>query len=106
MLRSLGIILWLLSHRIVRLSKSKVLPWEEPVQAPPTVKTVVAPVQPVAAPVINCDYEEADFEAVKKTMRAGYPASASNYWHVRFVNARDTYDSCEERRQKSLSKTY
>lgn len=79
---------------------------EKPVQASPTVKTVVAPVQPVAAPVINCDYEEADFEAVKKTMRAGYPASASNYWHVRFVNARDTYDSCEERRQKSLSKTY
>jgi len=75
---------------------------------PPTVvKPVqtVAPVQ-VASSVVNCDYEEAEFEAVKKAMRAGYPASASNYWHDRFVEARDAYDSCEERRQKSLPKRY
>lgn len=67
--------------------------------------TAVKPVQAVA-PVVNCDSEEAEFEAVKKAMRAGYPASLSNYWHDRFVNARDTYDTCEERRQKSLRKGY
>jgi hypothetical protein len=59
-----------------------------------------------ATPVIDCDYEEAEFEAVKKAMRAGYPASASNYWHDRFVKARDAHDSCEARRQKSLPKKY
>jgi hypothetical protein len=71
--------------------------------APPP--TVVRQVQAIA-PVVNCDNEEAEFEYVKKAMRAGYPASDSNYWHARFVNARDTYDTCEERRQKSLRKSY
>jgi hypothetical protein len=77
------------------------------VPPPKGVKPVqaVAPVQS-AAPVINCDYEDAEFEAVKKAMRAGYPASASNYWHDRFVKARDAYASCEARRQKSLPKKY
>jgi hypothetical protein len=79
---------------------------KQPVKVSPAVKTAVAPVQPVSAPVINCDPEEANFEAVKKAMREGYPASLSNYWHDRFVRARDAYDSCEERRQKGISGKY
>ena len=73
-----------------------------PVKAP---VQVAVPSQ-VPAPVIKCDYEEAEFEAVKKAMRAGYPDSQSNYWHERFVNARDAYDLCRERLQKSLPKKY
>jgi len=52
------------------------------VQAVPP-PSVVKPVQAVAV-VVNCDYEEAEFEAVKKAIREGYPASQSNYWHDQF----------------------
>jgi len=73
------------------------------------VQSVVAPVQvvepvKVAIPIINCDYEEAEFEAVKKVMRAGFTASQANYLHDRFVQTRDAYDLCRERLQKNLSK--
>lgn len=61
-----------------------------------------APAQ-VAAPVISCDGQEAAFEEVKKGMRAGYPASQSNYWLEQYKKARDAYDLCREQRQKGIS---
>lgn len=69
----------------------------------PTVKLTVVPTQSVAASAITCTNEEAAFEAVKKSMRAGYPASQANYWHERFTETRDAYDLCREKLQKSIS---
>jgi hypothetical protein len=72
--------------------------------AAPTERSAVVPAQAAAAPAITCTSEEAAFEAVKKAIRAGYPASLSNYWHDRFVQTRDAYDLCREKLQKSMAK--
>lgn len=72
--------------------------------AAPREGSAVVPAQAVAAPTMTCTSEEAAFEAVKKALRAGYPASLSNYWHDRFVKTRDAYDLCMEKLQKSIAK--
>ena len=61
------------------------------------IKTTI-PVKP-AKPFSGCDYEEATFESVKKSMRAGYPDRMANYWHERYKAARDAYDLCRKKLQ-------
>lgn len=76
-----------------------------PIQpAAPRERSAVLPARAVAAPTITCTSEEAAFEAVKKAIQAGYPASLSDYWHYRFVKTRDDYDLCREKLQKSMAK--
>ncbi|MEQ1589564.1 MAG: hypothetical protein ABL902_04325 [Gallionella sp.] len=52
---------------------------------------------------INCEYQDAELESVKKAMRAGYPDSLSNYWHERFRNANNAIDLCKKKLRESKS---
>jgi len=68
---------------------------QTPTQSSVAPNKIVIPVKP-AKPFSGCDYEEAAFESVKKSMRAGYPDSRSNYWHKRYEDARNAYDLCRK----------